>query len=364
MKFISFTADGFRNLARTELTFSPRINVFIGNNGQGKTSLLEALYLIGGFRSFRGARTRDLIKNGMSEARIGAAVEADGVMRQIEVHFRPQEKVYLVDGKAPGSLAEWVGRLVMVTFSPDDLFLVKGEPELRRRWLDRLIFLLEPDHLRGVMQYQKALKARNALLKEGMFGRDLLLLDAFDATLAKAGSRVRQGRKRWLSRLSELVSGAISEMTAAAHDAALEDESEVSAEDEAHYLEALVARREDDVRRRLTTWGVHHDDARVVLSGKDARRFASQGEQRALTLAMKLAETRLLRAERRVEPVLLLDDVAGELDGERHALLFSQLLAHGGQVFVAGTDAPKGLDKRSIEGRFFRLQAGEIRQEN
>jgi DNA replication and repair protein RecF len=361
VKFASFRAEGFRNLARTELTFSENVNVLVGNNGQGKTNLLEALYIIGGFRSFRGARTRDLIRSGASEARIGAEVEADGVSRQLEVTFTARGKAYLVDGKAPGSLADWVGRLVMVTFSPDDLFLVKGEPEMRRRWLDRVIFLLEPEHLRLVMQYTKALKTRNALLKDGMFGRDLMLLDAFDATLARSGARVRAARKRWLARLSALVGEEVSAMTAGAHAASLEDETEVESIGEAEYLDGLVRRREDDVRRKLTTWGAHHDDARVTISTRDARRFASQGEQRALTLAMKLAETRLLREERKVEPVLLLDDVAGELDNERHTLLFRQLSQHAGQVFVAGTDAPKGLEQSGAQVRFFSVVGGEIR---
>jgi DNA replication and repair protein RecF len=367
LKILDLRAENFRNLGRVELEFSARVNVLVGRNGQGKTNLLEALYLTGGFRSFRGARTRDLIRNGAHEARLAATVEADDVTRHLDVSFKAGGKAYRVDGKAPGSLSEWVGRLVMVTFSPDDLFLVKGEPELRRRWLDRVIFLLEPDHLRAVMVYQKALKSRNALLKDGMFGRDLMLLDAYDASIAKAGAAVRRGRRHWLKRLSELVSEEMRSMTGDLHTATLEDETEVESENEAEYLQNLMRRREDDVRRKLTTWGVHHDDAGVVFAGKDARHFASQGEQRALTLGMKLAETRLLREVRHVEPVLLLDDVAGELDEQRHRALFSRLLmsqlgGYGGQVFVAGTDAPRGIEAGAAEVRFFQVHSGEIRQ--
>lgn len=364
MLFRSARVDAFRNLSRAELNFSPQVNVLVGNNGQGKTNFLEALYLLGGFRSFRGARTRDLIAQQAQAARISAEVEADGVERSVEVSFKHSGKSYLVDGKTPGSLAEWVGQLVMVTFSPDDLALVKGEPEIRRRWLDRVIFLVEPEHLRLVMQYQKALKTRNALLKDGMFGRDLMLLDVFDATLAKAGSRVRDARRRWLERLSGLVSEEVAGLTGGAKQGQLDDATEVETVDEVSYLLELERRREEDARRRLTRWGAHHDDVRVVLGGQDARRFASQGEQRALVLAMKLAETRLLREARKVAPVMLLDDVAGELDAERNTLLFRQLNEHKGQVFVAGTEVPKFVADSGLEARIFGVANGVISPRN
>jgi DNA replication and repair protein RecF len=358
----SLRAEKYRNLRNVSLEFSPRVNVLLGPNGHGKTNLLEALYLIAGFRSFRGARNRELIADGAEAARLMAEVEADGVERAVEVTLKPKSKAYLVDGKAPGSLAEWVGRLVMVTFSPDDLFLVKGEPEIRRRWIDRVIFLLEVEHLRSVMQYTKALKTRNALLKDGMFGRDLMLLDAFDATLAKCGARVRAARQKWIGVLSQLVSDELAALTGNVHHARLDDTSEVESGDEAAYLQGLVARREDDVKRRLTSWGVHHDDIKVVISGRDARRFASQGEQRALTLAMKLAETQLVRHERKVAPVLLLDDVTGELDSERNQFLFRQLEGHEGQVFVAATELPARLGEAGFSGLVFDVSSGEIRQ--
>lgn len=355
-------ADGFRNLRRVDLQFSPRVNVLLGPNGHGKTNVLEALYLLAGFRSFRGARNRELIREGAEAARLVAEVEADGVERGVELTLRPKGKTYLIDGKAPASLAEWVGRLVMVTFSPDDLFLVKGEPEIRRRWLDRVIFLLEPEHLRYVMQYQKALKTRNALLKDGMFGRDLMLLDAFDQTLAKCGARVRTARAKWLPQLSRLVDEELRALTGGVHGSKLEDASEVESSDEAGYLAVLVAKREEDVKRRLTTWGAHHDDVRVTISEREARRFASQGEQRALTLAMKLAETRLVREQRKVAPVLLLDDVTGELDSERNQFLFRELEGHEGQVFVACTELPPRLVEAGVSAQIFDVGHGEIRQ--
>ena len=358
----SLRAEKFRNLQRVSLSFSARVNVLLGPNGQGKTNLLEALYLIAGFRSFRGAKTRELIAQNGEAARLVAEVEADGVERAVELTLRPKGKAYLVDGKAPGSLAEWVGRLVMVTFSPDDLFLVKGEPDIRRRWLDRVIFLLDPEHLRFVMQYTKALKTRNALLKDGMFGRDMLLLDAFDATLAKCGAKVRAARARWIAELSLLVDRELSALTGGVHHAKLADDSEVGAADEAAYLATLVQRREDDVKRRLTSWGVHHDDLEVTISERVARRFASQGEQRALTLAMKLAETELVRERRKVAPVLLLDDVTGELDAVRNQFLFRELERHEGQVFVACTELPARLAEAGFSGTIFDVDAGEIRE--
>ncbi len=363
MRFQSLRAEQFRNLHDIRLTFCGELNVFVGNNGQGKTSLLEALYLLAGFRSFRGAKNRDLIQSGAQTGRIVAEVEADGVERTIQIDLKPGGKKYLVDGKEPGALSEWVGKLLVVTFSPDDLYLVKGEPELRRRWLDRLIFLLQPTHLSNVVAYQKALKSRNALLKDGMYGRDLMLLDSFDETLARLGIAVGQARAKWLQSIGVLVGEQVRDITGGVHSAGASYDTEVHEPSVEALLDTMIARRPEDVRRRTTSYGVHRDDIALTFSDHDARRFASQGEQRALTLALKLAETRLLMRERQTAPVLLLDDVAGELDAERNRLLYEQLEVARGQVFMAGTEPPKAATKSTVERRNFTVNAGRIFEE-
>lgn len=364
MRFLSLHAEQFRNLQQVRVQFSPDVNVLVGKNGQGKTSVLEALYLLAGFRSFRGAKNRDLMRMGSDAARIIGEVEADGVERTVELQLKPGAKKYLIDGKEPGALSEWVGKLVVVTFSPDDLYLVKGEPELRRRWLDRLIFLLHPTHLSNVIGYTKALKSRNALLKDHIYGRDLMLLDSFDEALARLGIEVRKQRQRWAAEVGQLVASEISEITGGLRVGGAAYETEVEEDNVIALLDRLVTKREEDIRRKQTTYGVHHDDVALDFAGRDARRFASQGEQRALTLALKLAETRLLQRERQTAPVLLLDDVAGELDAERNRLLYQQLELGGGQVFMAGTERPEAALKGAQTARFFSVEDGRICEKN
>ena len=364
MRFSDLHIRSFRNLSNAELSLSPRINVLIGRNGQGKTSVLEALYVLAGFRSFRGARNRELIQHGQQAAAVQADVVADDIERRVKVTIEPTSKRYLIDGKEPGSLADWIGRLVVVTFCPDDLFLVKGEPELRRRWLDRVIFLLQPSHLQHVMSYQKALRARNALLKDGMYGRDLMLLDSFDETLARLGARVVAERRAWVAQLAPLIDSEFAALTRGERQCQVSLSTAFEGTSEAEYLQQLVSLRSEDARRRKTSFGAHQDDIDLRQNGEGARKFASQGEQRALTLALKLAEVTLLENERKVAPVLLLDDVAGELDRERNVLLYRQLERAEGQVVIAGTDLAAGVLERLHPGAVFNLENGQISKQN
>lgn len=363
MQFLTLRSRSFRNLHHEGIAFSPTINLLIGDNGQGKTNILEALYVLAGFRSFRLAKNRDVILTGAPSAELAGEVFVNHIERTVNVAIQPGSKTYHVDGKTPALLSDWVGKMVVVTFSPDDLGLVKGEPETRRRWLDRIIFLIEPKHLTQVVAYHRALKARNTLLRDGLFGRDLMLLDSFDETLAKIGAEVSRARAQWVQSLSKIVQHSLHEITAIPHDLPLQYETDVEGKSWQEILDTLVKKRTEDIQRRSTSWGVHRDDLKLVFSGREARRYASQGEQRALTLALKLGETELLRQQRNVQPVLLLDDVAGELDGTRHALLFHFLQQGGGQVFIAGTDIPKDVSMSS-DGHIFAVKNGQIHRRN
>lgn len=368
VRFSNLQLRQFRNIERATLELSSGINVFMGRNGQGKTSALEALYLLAGFRSFRGAKNRELVRQSELGASLEAAVVADEVERQVRVVLEGAKKTFLIDGKEPGSLAEWIGRLVVVTFSPDDLFLVKGEPELRRRWLDRVIFLLRPSHLTHVMGYQKALKARNALLRDGRLAHasptDLAVLDAFDAALARYGSLVAQERKAWLSQLKPLVEAEYRALTNGERECVVGSAPGIEAQTFDEYCRALGDKRSNDVRRGKTSLGVHLDDMTLQQGGAGARQMASQGEQRAMTLALKLAEVLLLERERQVSPVLLLDDVAGELDRERNVLLYRQLERASGQVFIAGTDLSASVLERLSPGAVFQVENGTFSKQN
>lgn len=364
MRFLSFFSSQFRNLKSNQIEFSGDVNVILGANGQGKTNLLEALYLLSGFRSFRGARTRDLLTAECAQAQLKSHITVDGIEREVKLLLNPSKRDYWVDGKSSALLSDWIEKMVVVTFSPDDLFLVKGEPELRRRFVDRLIFLLEPAHLKNVITYQKTLKARNALLKDALYGRDQLLLDSFDEALATSGSAIFKSRNQWISQLNTLVNSEIIRLTAGVHQAQVAYDSEVTDDSPTALREAILRHRNDDLQRQTTTFGVHRDDIKLLLSGKSAQRFASQGEQRALTLALKLSETQLLEQTRHIPPVLLLDDVTAELDHTRTALLFEAVRANQGQTFIATTELSAPVKNLHRNMTIYQVKSGEISRDS
>jgi DNA replication and repair protein RecF len=315
----------------------------VGPNGQGKTNLLEAVYLLATLRPLRAGRYAELIRFGCQEGRVSGRFAWGGAQRTIAVQLDEGGREAFVDGKRAASLSDYFGGVSVVAFTPDDLSVIKGGPEARRRLLDRAVFNRFPGHLEACREYQRALRQRNRLLREGA---DPELLDSYAEELAKTGARVVVQRSALVSELSVRVRDAFEAI--ARGDAGLElryapraiPEEALASEPAAcrSLLDALRRYSARDVERGFTSTGPHADDLEITLSGRPARTFASQGQQRACVLALRVGEIENLRGALGRPPLLLLDDVSSELDPARNAFLMEYLRSSGLQFFLTTTD--------------------------
>ena len=348
MQIERLSALCFRNLAELRIEPHPRFTILEGDNGQGKTNVLEAIAVLATLRSFRAGRLGECVAFGAEKAQIGCRVHGRGAHLDLGVEIAGNRSRVFVDGKAVRRSSEALGALAAVVFTSADLLLPHGEPAARRRWLDRAIFQHRPAYLGELHRYDKAVASRNALLRDADApGFDLRALDAYDGLLAQAGARISAARDAFCGELSRRVSEEFGAFAAPglhaalrydAHDPGIEPGQDAAAR-EAALLRRLGERRRLDLRRGTTSVGPHRDDIGMLLDGRSAREHASQGQSRALVLATKIAEIRSLEAVLGEPPLLLMDDVSSELDRARNAALMHHLDAFGGQVFLTTTDA-------------------------
>ncbi len=352
------TLRRFRNLTEATLSPHPRFNVLVGANGQGKTNLLEAIYWLATLRPSRAGRLRELVQWGADACRVEGRVLYEGLEHRLSCEVVGGERVAKREGKVvrvPG----YFGVLAVVLFTPDDVGLVRGPPADRRGFLDRAIFTGRPAYLADVLTYRRALDARNKLLRDEA-PDDLIAV--YEATLAPAGARLMAARRDYVEALQPVFTDAFGRIMDAEMAVRLAYRPGADIEgDVATGLCALWAEdRARDRQRGFTQRGPHTDDLVLRLHDRPARAYASQGQQRAMVLALKIGEIELLRARRRCTPVLLLDDVSSELDPERNARLFRFLEDFEGQVFITTTDA--AFLRIGAERCTWRVQAGEVEQ--
>lgn len=335
MRLVTLALRNYRNYARLDLEPSPGLNVFLGRNGQGKTNLLESMAILALSASPRARRDAELVGPIAPEARIQARVEAGGRLMEVSVRYREESgrmrRRIEVDGVARRAV-DLPGVLRVVLFWPDDLSLVKSGPEHRRRLLNELLVQVEPGHAARLARYARIVEQRNSLLRQIAAGEaGTGTLDVWDLELAEVGSQIGESRAR-----------ALAEIDAAArrhHSAIGGEELELAYEGPPADLHgALAATRTVDIRRGSTGSGPHRDDVRVSIAGRDARAYASQGQQRTAVVSIKIAEAEVIRERTGEPPVLLLDDVLSELDGARRAALVERV-ATGGQVVVTAADS-------------------------
>lgn len=350
--------DGFRNIDHLDIEPVRRLNVISGDNGQGKTSLLEAIYVVATTRSFRTQRLRDVVCERSSRAVITAKVDSRGESRVLRASIGGAKRSFEVDGKRPERLTDYALNHPVVVFHPGDLNLVGGAAEGRRTLLDRIALFADPVSMDALRQYRRAIKSRQRVLEQR--GERAPELDALEAVAARQGARVARGRAESAALFQPRIERVFAGM--GRHDLALTVRYEAAGtphEDE--FRRELATRRTQDLRRRSASFGPQRDDLSIALDGLPSRSHASQGQQRLITLALKLAELDCVSAATRLEPVLLLDDVSSELDEERTHAVFDYLRDTESQVFVT-TTRPELFVTPSLasERADFRLTAGRI----
>ncbi len=323
-----------RNLASVDLEPAPRLNVISGDNGQGKTSLLEAIYLVATTRSFRAERTVEVVQTGQDRATVTATVAEGSQVREQRAVVGPRGTTYLVDGHRPERLASFATLTPVVVFHPGDLHLVSGPPALRRTLLDRVALFHEPSSVDHRRRYLRALRERQRVLEErGPTASDV---SVYEELAASEGAHFAASRARAAERLAEALAPAFARM--APSDLELKTVYRPGGTADVEQFRAtLAARRAADLRRRTATYGPQRDDLDLLLDGRSARTQASQGQQRILTLALKVAELGTVTAARQAQPILLLDDVSSELDPTRTGAVYEFLRGTAGQVFVTTT---------------------------
>ena len=328
---------GFRNLAAFDLAPGPGLNVVSGPNGAGKSNVLEAIGLLCAGRSFRGARLDALLQEGAEQGWLQAEALVRPVREQRRIEMaRPRHRRLLHEGKRPRSVAWWRARWPVVWFHPGSLQVSAGPPQQRRDMLDGLLELLDPSGTADRQAYERALRSRNRLLKEGPQGDEAM--GAYEQVLARHGPRLVAARRAMLRALGPLAERAFAEISGARLELSLRYVA-TAPEEPAEFLRSLQASRAHDVRLKRTTLGPHLDEVAVRLGGAAARHRASQGQHRAVALALVLAQAELLADRLGRRPLLLLDDVSSELDPARNARFFEAAARRGGQLFVTTTDA-------------------------
>lgn len=334
LRFDRLWVRDLRNIAAVEIAPAPRLNVISGDNGQGKTSLLEAIYLVATTKSFRADKLVELVRQGTEHGSVRARIREGTLAREQRATVAAHSRSFLLDDKRPKELAAYALRTPVVLFHPGDLSLVSGPAGQRRTLLDRLTLFVEPLSADDRLRYARALKERQRVLDER--GPGASELDAYESLLAEHGSRLCGFRRRAAAVLLEALAPAFTRV--AATDLPLAAEYRPGGcEDVGQFRAELAARRAADARRGSAGFGPHRDDLNLELEDRAARRHASQGQQRIIALALKLAELKCIRNARGVEPVLLLDDVSSELDSTRTGAVYEFLRQAMSQVFVTTT---------------------------
>ncbi len=338
MRLRKLTLRQFRNIGFAALEFTGRQQFFLGANGQGKTNLLEAAGYITALRSFRATDSQLLIRHGESTAAIVAAVEHEkqGETR-VTIKLHRGSKELWCDQTRVTRFADYLGQFPTVVFSSQDMLLVRGSPALRRRWLDLTLAAMDPIYLQALQTYTRALAGRNALLKRA--AGDDGQLGAFEQTLAPAAAELIARRATGLKQLAGAVRAIYSRLTSEREEMSLSYQPNFSEPSAEALLARLESGRGRDAQFRTTLVGPHRDDFQFRVRGTLARDFASEGQQRSVVLALRLAQAAWYEEKSGVRPLLLADDVLGELDPVRRRA-FWLAVAPDSQVIATGTRLP------------------------
>ena len=347
----------YRNYKILNMNFNPQINIIYGDNAQGKTNILEALYVCATSRSHKGSKDREMIRMGSDEAHIKLNVKKNGLPYRIDMHLKKNKsKGIAVNGIPIKRAVELFGILNIVCFSPEDLSIIKNGPAERRRFIDMELCQLDKLYLHELSNYNKVIIQRNKLLKECSFNSQYEeMLDIWDMQLVKYGKKLIESRERFVEELGVIVAEIHRNLTGGREELMVRYEKNVSADE---FERKLQTSRKRDLKVKMSMTGPHRDDLLFEVKGVDIRRFGSQGQQRTAALSLKLAEIELVKRAIKDTPVLLLDDVLSELDSSRQQYLLDSI--HDIQTLITCTGIDDFIENKFQLNKVFHVADGVV----
>jgi len=360
----------FRNYDHLDISFGKNFNILSGNNGQGKTNILEAIFMCAAARSHRTSKDQDMVMLGRESFLISLDFEREQIDKNIEISFSKTEKKKVrINGIPLKKIGGLMGNLNAVVFSPEDLLIIKEGPSERRRFVDITISQLKPSYFYDLQQYNRTLTQRNMLLKEIQNKRNLIdTLEIWNNNLATIGSRIIKTRYEFVKRLGKYAEENHSRITDGAEKLAIRYAPSVQIDENSSiedimlmFVRLLEKSMERELQKASTLYGPQRDDYEIFLNGGSIKLYGSQGQQRSAVLSMKLSEIDLILEETGEYPVLLLDDVMSELDGKRQLYLLKNL--DGIQTFITCTDSGFFKDLPGSSASYYSIVSGTAKKE-
>lgn len=355
----SVQLKNFRNYESLELGFDRGTNIFFGDNAQGKTNILESLYLCGTTKSHKGSKDKEIIRFTEDEAHIRMVVKKDEVSYRIDMHLKKNRaKGVAINGLPIKKASELFGVVNIVFFSPEDLNIIKNGPGERRRFMDAELCQLDRLYLTNLASYNHIVNQRNKLLKDISVNPRLRdTLDIWDMQMVEYGKKIIEKRKKFVEELNEIICEIHRNLTGRSETPEIIYEPST---DENEIEQEIVRNRDRDMRMKLTSVGPHRDDLCVMANGIDIRKYGSQGQQRTAALSLKLSEIYMVKKKIKDTPILLLDDVLSELDSSRQTCLLESI--HDIQTMITCTGLDDFISHRFQINKVFQVAKGKVYQ--
>lgn len=357
----SLSLKNYRNYENLNLNFSHGTNIFYGNNAQGKTNILEAVYMSGTTKSHRTNKDLELIRFSEEESHISTMVNKNGISHKIDIHLKNNKsKGVAIDGIPIKKASELFGMINFVFFSPEDLNIIKNGPSEKRRFMDIELCQLNKVYLSDLANYNKIVIQRNKLLKELFFRKDLEdTLDIWDLQLCEYGGRIIEMREAFVKRLNEIIYEIHHSLSGGKENLKI---SYLKSCEKEQLPDMLRANRERDLKMKTTSVGPHRDDLGFFFDEMDIRKYGSQGQQRCAALSLKLSEIEMIKSITGDTPILLLDDVLSELDKNRQNYLLNHI--HDIQAMITCTGLDEFVNCRFSIDKIFKVTDGTVESQN
>lgn len=351
----------YRNYETLDLEFDQGTNILYGDNAQGKTNILEAIYLAATTKSHKGSKDKEIIGFGKEEAHIRTYLEKEGVCTRVDMHLRKAgSKGIAIDGQKIKKAAELLGLCNVVFFSPEDLSIIKNGPAERRRFVDMELCQLDSFYLYNLNHYNKIVNQRNKLLKDMYMNPELKdTLAIWDSQLVSFGSKIIERRKLFVDQLNEIIYEIHKKLSGGKEELIISYEPDIAIEE---FEKSLRYNQDRDIRMKQTSMGPHRDDFAFLNKDVDIRKYGSQGQQRTAALSLKLSEIELVKKIAKDTPILLLDDVLSELDSNRQNYLLNSI--GDIQTIITCTGLEEFVNNRFEVNKIYKVNNGVVTSEN